>query len=52
MVSGNGILSYTFEQLPATAKARLKARITITPIEGVEDFDLELVLEDSLEVIQ
>ena len=52
MVSGNGINSYTFEQLPTTAKARLKARITITPIEGVEDFELELYLEDSLEVIE
>lgn len=52
MVSGNGIASYTFEQLPTTAKARLKARITITPIEGVEDFELELYLEDSLEVIE
>ena len=52
MVSGNGIASYTFEQLPTSAKARLKARITITPIEGVEDFELELYLEDSLEVIE
>ena len=52
MVSGNGIASYTFEQLPTTAKARLKARITITPIEGVEDFELELYLEDSLEVVE
>lgn len=52
MVSGNGIGAYTFEQLPTEAKARLRARITITPIEGVEDFELELCLEDSLEVIE
>lgn len=52
MVSGNGIASYVFEQLPTTAKARLKARLTITPIEGVEDFELELYLEDSLEVVE
>lgn len=52
MVSGNGISSYTIEQIPTTKKARLSARISITPIEGVEDFELELYLEDSLEVIE
>ena len=52
MVSGNGIITYTMEQIPTTKKARLSARISITPIEGVEDFELELYLEDSLEVVE
>jgi len=52
MVSGNGIEAYTFEQMPTDKKARLSARLTIVPIEGVEDFELEVYLEDSLEVVE
>lgn len=52
MVSGNGIESYTFERVSTTAKARLAARLSIVPIEGVEDFELNVYLEDSLEVVE
>ena len=52
MVSGNGIESYTFERVDTTKKARLAARLSIVPIEGVEDFELEVYLEDSLEVVE
>ena len=52
MVSGNGIESYTFERVNTTKKARLAARLSIVPIEGVEDFELEVYLEDSLEVVE
>ena len=48
--NGNGIEGYLIEQLSTPAKARLKAKITIVPIEPVEDFDLEIVLTDSITV--
>ena len=47
--TGEGISSYKFVQEETTAKARLKARIIIVPIEAVEDFELSFVLEDSIE---
>lgn len=52
MQSGNGIAGYKIEKLPTTKKARLKAKITIIPIEAVEDFELEVELADSLEVVE
>lgn len=52
MVSGDGIESYVVERVETNAKARLAARVSITPINGVEDFELEVYLEDSLEVVE
>jgi hypothetical protein len=52
MKSGNGILGYRFTKLKTDKKARLKARLTIVPIEAVEDFQLEVELADSLEVVE
>ena len=34
-------------EVPTDIKATLKAKIRIIPIEAVEDFDLEISLEDS-----
>lgn len=48
MQSGNGIVGYKFTRLETDAKARLKARLTIIPIEAVEDFELEIELADSI----
>ena len=47
--AGNGIIGYKFERLATTAKARLKCRLVIIPVEAVEDFEIGLYLEDSLE---
>lgn len=46
---GEGISSYKFIQEETSAKARLKARIVIVPIEAVEDFELSFVLDDTIE---
>lgn len=52
MKSGNGIFGYRFTRIQTDKKARLKARLTIIPIEAVEDFELEVELADSLEVAE
>ena len=52
MKSNQGIRDYRFIKQPTTKKALLAARIVITPIESVEDFDITVVLEDSIEVLQ
>ena len=49
MQSGEGIAGYRLDKIATKAKARLCARITIVPIEAVEDFELEIYLEDSLD---
>ena len=50
MQTGNGILGYQFIRQRTDAKARLKARLNLVPIEAVEDFDLEVYLTDDLTV--
>ena len=52
MQSGNGIEGYKLVKQPTDKKARLKAKVIIVPIEAVEDFELEVSLEDSLEVVE
>lgn len=52
MMSGNGIEAYRFTRLATDKKARLKAKLTIVPIEAVEDFDLEIELANSLSVTE
>ena len=49
MQSGEGIAGYRIDRIATTKKARLCARVTIVPIEAVEDFELEIYLEDSLD---
>lgn len=46
MLSGQGITSYNIVKEATDAKARLKARVVITPIEAVEDFELTIVLDN------
>lgn len=50
MKVGNGILGYTFIRDKTDRKARLKASLVIVPIEGVEDFEFEIELKDSLNI--
>ena len=49
MQSGEGIAGYRLDRIATNKKARLCARVTIVPIEAVEDFELEIYLEDSLD---
>lgn len=46
MKSGNGIADYSFVKESTPAKARLKAKVNIIPIEAVEDFDLSIIMTD------
>ena len=50
METGNGILDYTITRVATNKKARLAARITLIPIEAVEDFDIEIELTDSISI--
>jgi len=49
MQSGEGIAGYRLDRMRTNKKARLCARLTIVPIEAVEDFELEIYLEDSID---
>lgn len=50
--SGNGIVGYKFERLATPAKARLKCRLVIIPVEAVEDFEIEVTLVDDLAIVE
>lgn len=50
MKSGQGIRGYQIVRENTKEKATLKARIIVSPIEAVEDFDLTVELNDSVEV--
>lgn len=52
MSTGNGILDYTIARVPTTKKARLAAKITLVPIEAVEDFDIEIELADEISITE
>lgn len=47
MKAGQGIRDYKIIREASNIKAALKAKIRIIPIEAVEDFDIEVSLEDS-----
>lgn len=47
MKIGQGVRDYRILKVYTDKKATLKAKIRIIPIEAVEDFDLEISLEDS-----
>lgn len=48
MQTGNGILGYKIEKVETNKRARLGAKIRIIPIEGVEDFEIEIDLQNSI----
>lgn len=52
MKANDGIRDYQILKVPTTKKALLAARIIISPIEAVEDFDLTIELSDSIEVVE
>jgi hypothetical protein len=47
MKADQGIRDYKILKVYTDKKATLKAKIRIIPIEAVEDFDIEVSLEDS-----
>ena len=47
MKADQGIRDYKVLKVPTDKKATIKAKIRIIPIEAVEDFDIEISLEDS-----
>ena len=49
MKNNQGIRGYAIEKVATSLKGVLAARIRIVPIEAVEDFEIEVALEDSLE---
>ena len=49
MQAGEGIQDYRIDRIQTNKKARLCARITIVPIEAVEDFELEIYLDNSID---
>ena len=49
MQSGEGIAGYRLERVATNKRGRLCARLIIVPIEAIEDFELEIYLEDSLD---
>lgn len=52
MQNGLGINGYKMTKVKTNAKARCSAKIDINPIEGVEDFTVEVQLNDSVDVIE
>ena len=48
MKSNQGIRDYLIEKVPTDLKGVLSARVRIVPIEAVEDFEIEVALEDSI----
>lgn len=52
MKSNEGIEDYEILKLKTDKKARIKARVVITPIDGLEDWDLEIYMTDSVEVVE
>lgn len=50
MKAGSGIVDYKLTKESTNRKGTLKATIKIIPIEAVEDFDLTVELNDSIEV--
>lgn len=49
MKADQGIQDYEFVKIANAPKATLKAQIRIIPIEAVEDFEIDVTLEDSLD---
>lgn len=47
MKGNQGIVDYKFVRVATSKKATLKAKVRIIPIEAVEDFDIEVSLEDT-----
>lgn len=48
MKSNRGIKDYKMIKVTSKEKALMKAKIKIVPIEPVEDFDISVYLEDSI----
>ena len=47
MVTGNGLSGYNIQRVDTPERAKIKAKIIVSPIEPVEDFDIEIALTDA-----
>lgn len=52
MKSGEGIGDYKWTKLATNKRARISAKVAITPIDAVEDFDLAIYMENSIDVTE
>lgn len=52
MTNNQGIRGYNIVRVPTNKKALMVARIIISPIEAVEDFDITIELSDSVEIAE
>lgn len=50
MMTGQGIRGYKISRKATNDKGKVVGKITIIPIEAVEDFELTVELSDSLEI--
>lgn len=50
MKTGDGLIGYNFVKVATDAKARLRARLTLIPVDAVEDFEIDVYLVDDLTV--
>ena len=50
--TGNGILGYKLIKQSTPAKARLKCKLIIVPVEAVEDFEISIILTDDMALVQ
>ena len=48
MKTGQGIEGYKIIKLPSQRRAQLRALVRVVPIEGIEEFDLTISLENSI----
>jgi len=51
MITGFGIQSYKIVRVPTTKRATIAARIEISPIEAIENFEISLELSDTVMVV-
>ena len=52
MKTSDGLIGYNFVKVATDAKARLRARLTLIPVEAVEDFEIDVYLVDDLTVTE
>lgn len=52
MKTSDGLIGYNFVKVATDAKARLRARLTLIPVDTAEDFEIDVYLVDDLTVTE
>lgn len=52
MKSGEGIGDFKWTRLASNKRARVNAKVAITPIDAVEDFDITIYMENSIDITE